>query len=172
MKYLMPLFFTFALSGCVKGVRELAPTTEEKVAEWLLSPETILLASASAAAAIGALLFFVGIVFLWLGWRKRAFTALGLSACLVVGAPIMWWVGTNLWWIALSVGVLTATACVWYLWSNIEHYERKYGVDVPGVGLTRDQIKTSPTEVEDERSETVRALEESEVANEHHEEHA
>jgi hypothetical protein len=95
------------------------------------APTEIILYGAAALAAAGVLCFigaFVAIVFL--KNRGLAITLLTCAIGCIVMSPILWWVGENLWWIALVAGLLGLGAGFLLVRKNIKKIEAFLGVDL------------------------------------------
>jgi hypothetical protein len=95
------------------------------------SPAEIVLLGATALAAAGGLcLVGAFVAFIFLGNRKLGITLLTCAAGCIVGAPILYWVGANLWWIALLAALVGLGAGFLLVRKHIDKIETFLGVDL------------------------------------------
>jgi len=95
------------------------------------SPAEIVLLGATALAAAGVLcLVGAFVAFIFLGNRKLGITLLTCAAGCIVGAPILYWVGANLWWIALLAALVGLGAGFLLARKHIDKIETFLGVDL------------------------------------------
>lgn len=110
---------------------------------WNLSPSEIILYGASALAAAGFLCLIGAFVsFVFLKNRGLGITFLTCAAGAIIGAPILYWVGANLWWIALVAALAGLGIGFLLARKHIEKIEAFLGVDLNRDGKIGRKTKT------------------------------
>lgn len=131
---LCSLLLMLLLSGCFLrpvGVGDTADATKSPGPWWDLSPAEIIILGASAIAAAGVLCFVGAFVsFVLLKNRSLGISFLACAVGCIVGAPVLYWVGENLWWVTLLSGVGGLGVGFLLIKKNIGRIESFLGVDL------------------------------------------
>jgi len=146
MKKLLPLTLLL-LTGCWEQRAEppvnpdpapYVPPELHWALAWLdgITVEHIIRAGGLLCAALGVLCILGVVGAVILGNKKIAATLGAAGPMLMIAGGLLAWLGSNLWWIALIVGLVAAALGGYWVWvKGIPSLEKRLGIDINRDGV-------------------------------------